>query len=58
MIEIRDLVVGYEGKTVVDGFSATIKKGSITAIIGRNGAGKSTLLSAIAGDMKSPTGKF
>jgi ABC-type cobalamin/Fe3+-siderophores transport system ATPase subunit len=58
MIEIRDLVVGYEGKTVVDGFTATIKKGSITTIIGRNGAGKSTLLSAIAGDIEISSGEI
>ena len=56
MIEIRDLVVGYEGRVVVDGFSASIDKGSITAIIGRNGAGKSTLLSAIAGDIEIASG--
>ena len=56
MIEIRDLVVGYEGRKVVDGFSASIKSGSITAIIGRNGAGKSTLLSAIAGDLEIVSG--
>mgnify|MGYP000208010185 CR=1 FL=1 len=56
MIEIRDLKVGYEGRAVVDGFSASIKSGSITAIIGRNGAGKSTLLSAIAGDIEFTSG--
>jgi ABC-type cobalamin/Fe3+-siderophores transport system ATPase subunit len=52
MIEIRDVSVGYEGKVIIEGFTATISRGSITAIIGRNGAGKSTLLSAISGDIE------
>ena len=56
MIEIRDITVGYEGRVIVNNFSASIPNTSITAIIGRNGAGKSTLLSAIAGDIEIASG--
>lgn len=58
MIKIKNLSIGYEGKVVVESFSATIETGSVTAIVGRNGAGKSTLLSAIAGDLEIASGEI
>lgn len=58
MIEIKNLSVGYEGKIVVDNFSARIAAGLITVIVGQNGIGKSTLLSAIAGDLEILAGEI
>lgn len=49
MIRIEDLTLGYGDRTLLDGVSATISAGSLTALLGRNGAGKSTLLRALAG---------
>lgn len=48
MIEVKNLVKKYSGKTVVDNVSTTIKERSITSFIGPNGAGKSTLLSIMS----------
>ncbi len=49
ILEIRDLDAGYGTRQVLYGVSATILKGTVTAVIGPNGAGKSTLLKAVAG---------
>ncbi len=44
--------VGYTEEPIVDGFSATIPRGTVTTIIGPNGAGKSTLLKGVFGIAK------
>lgn len=56
MISISNLALSYGDFKVVEGFSAEISAGTITAITGLNGAGKSTLLHAIAGDHKIAAG--
>jgi energy-coupling factor transport system ATP-binding protein len=48
-VVIEDLSVAYGRKVVFSSLSLTVRKGTITALIGENGSGKSTLLSAIAG---------
>jgi len=58
LIEIKDLTINRGGRTVIDGFNATIKPGKITAIIGPNGSGKSSLLAAIAGDIPASSGSI
>ncbi len=40
---------GYGGKNVLDGFSARVERGVMTALIGPNGGGKSTLLKLLCG---------
>ena len=49
MIELKHFSVGYKGRLLLSEVNATIRKGHLTALIGRNGTGKSTLLRAIAG---------
>ena len=49
MIELDNLVVGYEGRAITPALSGMIHKGSMTAIVGLNGCGKSTLLKTLAG---------
>jgi branched-chain amino acid transport system ATP-binding protein len=49
MLEIRDLSVAVDGKTVVDNVSLTVRPGQVTALLGANGAGKSELVLALAG---------
>ena len=49
MLEVKDVAGGYGDIQVLWGVSASVDKGSITAILGRNGAGKTSLLNAIAG---------
>lgn len=49
MIELDNLVAGYEGVAITPSLSGVIHKGSMTAIVGLNGCGKSTLLKTLAG---------
>lgn len=42
IIEVKDLVKKYNGKTAVDGISFCIPQGSCFGILGPNGAGKTT----------------
>lgn len=50
MLEIKDLVVSKEGKSILQGLNLTVLPGKIHAIMGPNGAGKSTLAKVLAGD--------
>ncbi|MFF9314761.1 ABC transporter ATP-binding protein [Streptomyces sp. NPDC014748] len=47
-LRARDLHLGYDGRTVVEGLDLTVPTGRITAIVGANACGKSTLLRALA----------
>jgi Fe-S cluster assembly ATP-binding protein len=49
MLEINDLHVKVEDKTIIDGLTLTVKDGEVAAIMGPNGSGKSTLSYTIAG---------
>lgn len=49
MLTLEKITLGYEGRTLLQEASATLKGGELTALVGRNGTGKSTLLRAIAG---------
>jgi branched-chain amino acid transport system ATP-binding protein len=53
LLEIKDLVVRYEGAEVVKGVSLGLDQGEVVTLIGSNGAGKSTILRAISG-LKAP----
>jgi branched-chain amino acid transport system ATP-binding protein len=46
---LRDVVAGYGRMTILNGLSATIRRGAITTVIGPNGAGKSTLFKTVFG---------
>ncbi|MEU8662419.1 ABC transporter ATP-binding protein [Actinoplanes philippinensis] len=48
-IEVRDLVVRRGARTVLDGFSCAIPRGSVTGLLGPSGSGKTTLMCAIVG---------
>jgi iron complex transport system ATP-binding protein len=49
VIEVRDVVVQYNGHPVVDRVGLSVAAGEWVGLIGPNGAGKSSLLKAIAG---------
>jgi phospholipid/cholesterol/gamma-HCH transport system ATP-binding protein len=47
IISVRDLVVEYDGRCVLDGLNLDIEPGQITVLLGGSGSGKSTLLRQI-----------
>ena len=49
MIRFQSLSLGYGSRILIDSLSASVKRGELTALVGRNGTGKSTLLRAITG---------
>lgn len=49
IIELKNLVKSYDGKTVVDNFNLYIKRGEFVTFLGPSGCGKTTTLRMIAG---------
>lgn len=49
MIRLDNISLGYSNRTLIENLTINIKRGELTALVGRNGTGKSTLLRAIAG---------
>ena len=47
LLTIKDLSLGYENMTVVDGLNFTVETGDYLCIVGENGSGKSTLMKTI-----------
>lgn len=58
-LEIRDVSFAYtDGEPVLRNISFTLKKGEMTALVGRNGAGKSTLSALICGFYQPTQGQI
>lgn len=55
-ILINNLSVKYGQKIALDGVSAEIRAGKITALLGRNGVGKTSMLRAVSGRLKPSSG--
>ncbi len=55
-IDMEQVSLGYEGKTVLEQVDFQIPRGVLSAILGPNGAGKSTLVKGILGLLKPTTG--
>src|SRR5262249_39433905 len=49
IISVRDLVVEYEGRRILDGLNLDIEQGETMVLLGGSGSGKSTLLRQIIG---------
>lgn len=49
LLDVREIICGYENTIIVDGCNFSVKKGDIACIVGPNGAGKSTAMRAIFG---------
>lgn len=47
LVEVRDLAVAFDRRTVLSGVSIDIPRGCITALIGPSGCGKTTFLSSL-----------
>lgn len=58
LVELENVVAGYEGKIVLDDVSFKIEPGQIVSLIGVNGAGKTTLLKLILGVLQPQSGQL
>lgn len=58
LIEFEKVKLGYGGRTVLEEFSMTIRRGELLALVGPNGAGKTTLLRALLGTLKPLAGEM
>lgn len=58
LLEIRDLVVSFDGFRAVDGVDLTVEQGELRFLIGPNGAGKTTIVDMITGLTKATEGSI
>jgi iron complex transport system ATP-binding protein len=58
MIQIKDLNIEMNGKTLISGLNAQFKTGEFWAVLGKNGTGKTTLLHTMAGFLKYSNGSI
>lgn len=49
MLNVHNISISFDGRSVLDSFDIDIEKNEVLAIIGPSGSGKSTLLQIIAG---------
>ena len=57
-ITVRDLSLGYEAHSIVDGLNFTVNAGDYLCIVGENGSGKTTLMNILAGIYFPDSGKI
>jgi ABC-type branched-subunit amino acid transport system ATPase component/ABC-type branched-subunit amino acid transport system permease subunit len=58
LLEVRGASKRFGGLVAVDNASLTVRKGSITGLIGPNGSGKTTLFNLITGGMSADSGEI
>ena len=57
VIELKNVFKGYDGRTLIKGFTYEFSSDDRVGIIGGNGAGKSTLMDMITGRIEPDSGK-
>lgn len=57
-LKIENLTLEYNNQKILENISISIKKGSVTTILGPNGGGKTSLVKAIVGINKKYTGNI
>ena len=57
LVDIRDVRLALGGRDVLRGLSLSIRRGSVTAIMGGSGCGKTTLLNLMGGRLKPDSGQ-
>jgi branched-chain amino acid transport system ATP-binding protein len=57
LLDVKDLVAGYDGTSVLRGISLTVEAGSIVAVLGANGVGKTTLNMVLSGIVRPQQGE-
>lgn len=49
LLNVKNLRLGYDGKTVIKDLSFTVSEGDYLCVVGENGSGKSTLIKGLLG---------
>lgn len=57
-VTVKELVVAYEDKIVLERISWSVQQGELAAVIGPNGGGKSTLLKSLLGLVPKVSGEI
>lgn len=57
-LKLKNLVVSYGDKTVLNGIDFELKRGAVVALLGASGVGKTTLLNVIAKKITDFTGEI
>jgi branched-chain amino acid transport system ATP-binding protein len=58
MLEVRDLQVAYGAAPALWGVSLEVRAGELLCVVGPNGAGKTTLINAVAGILRTRSGRI
>lgn len=56
LIQVRDLVMSFGGKPILDGINLEVRRGETMVVMGGSGSGKSTLLRCMIGSLVPDTG--
>ena len=57
VFEVEDVAKGFDGRTVVRGFSTRVMRGDRIGLIGPNGSGKTTLIKLLLGELQPDAGE-
>ena len=57
-IKVKDVELGYDGRTVVENLNFEVENGDFFCIVGDNGSGKTTLMKALLGLKKVTSGSI
>jgi ATP-binding cassette subfamily F protein uup len=57
ILELENISKSFNGKSIINNFSYTFKKGDRIGVAGKNGTGKSTLLNIVTGAIQADNGK-
>lgn len=55
---VKNLILGYEGKALVEDLNFSVSKGDYLVIVGENGSGKTTLMKTLLGLQKKMGGEI
>ena len=58
ILSVKDITKHFRHIRALDGVSAEVREGSITAIVGDNGSGKSTLIKILSGTLRPDGGSM
>ena len=58
VLDVRELVKGYEDRLLFDGLSFSLPRAGIVGVVGPNGVGKSTLFRMIVGEEEPDAGEL